>query len=50
MGLDKAKYDKSSRRHNAAKVMKDAGYTNAQKVIVLDAAKIYKDAAGLGGV
>ena len=43
-------YDKHNRRVNAAKVMKDAGHTKAQKIIMLDAAKIYKDAVRLDGV
>jgi hypothetical protein len=42
--------NKHNRRVNSAKVMKDAGYKKAQKIIMLDAARIYKDAAGLKGV
>ena len=46
--MDKVSYDKHTRRVNAANAVKHN--PNLRKKIMLDAAQIYRDAAGLKGV
>ena len=46
--MDKASYEKHTRRVTAANAVKSN--KDLRKKIMLDAAKIYKDAAGLSGV
>ena len=47
---DQKDYSKFDRRVNAAQVMKKAGYGKANIIILKDANKIWRDAAGLKGV
>ena len=46
--MDKAEYDRHTRRVNAANAVKHN--PDLRKKVMLDARKIYKDAGGLSGV